>query len=58
MDEETWDSEIRNTKVDWQTLVENGIVSTLSLDVPIEGTNTTLRDYYESIKPPDITDIA
>ena len=53
MDEQSRDPNVRSVKVDWQTLVYEGKVSTGSLDVPIEGTNITLKEYYESIRPPD-----
>lgn len=39
-------------------LVDNGQVSTSSLDVEIEGMNMTLREYYEDIRPPDIEDLS
>jgi hypothetical protein len=45
-------------RVDEQILVDNGRVSTSSLDVGIEGTNITLREYYEGIRPPDLADLA
>ena len=51
MDEDTED---RLKRKDEQILVDNRVVSTSSLDIQIEGTNMTLKDYYEGIRPPDL----
>lgn len=53
MNEDSQDPATRWTALDLQTLVDNGKVSRSSLDVPIEGMNITLNDYYEGIRPPD-----
>jgi hypothetical protein len=41
-------------KTDEQVLVDNGLVSNSALDVIIEGSNQTLLEYYESIRPVEI----
>jgi hypothetical protein len=45
-------------RIDEQVLVDNYVASYSSLEVGIEGMNITLMEYYESIRPPDIDDIA
>jgi hypothetical protein len=37
--------------------VWQGVVSKTALDVEIEGMNMTLKEYYESIRPADITEL-
>lgn len=58
MDEDTRDPVIRRERTNEQILVDHGQVSTNSLDVQIEGTNMTLKEYYEDIRPPDLADLA
>jgi len=53
VDEDTQDQQLRMERVDEQILVDDGRVSLDSLMAIIEGTNTTLLDYYESIRPPE-----
>jgi hypothetical protein len=53
VDEDTQDRQLRMQRVDEQILVDNGRVSTSSLMVMIAGTNMTLLDYYEDIRPPE-----
>jgi hypothetical protein len=48
----------RIERLEEQILVDKGIVSTVSLDVQIEGTNMTLKEYYEDLRPPDLPDLA
>jgi hypothetical protein len=48
----------RIERLEEQILVDKGIVSTVSLDVQIEGTNMTLMEYYEDLRPPDLPDLA
>lgn len=47
----------RLARVDEQDLVDDGIVSTTSLDVEIEGMNITLKEYFEAQRPPDLPDL-
>jgi hypothetical protein len=58
VDEETQDPVIRMERTNKQLLVDQGQVSTTSLDVQIEGTNMTLKEYYENIRPPDLAELA
>ena len=58
MDEESHDPEVRLRRLHHQTLVDQGLVSKSALDVEIEGMNITLNEYYERIRPPDITEVA
>ena len=58
MDEETQDPAIRMERTNKQLLVDQGQVSTTSLDVQIEGMNMTLKEYYENIRPPDLAELA
>jgi hypothetical protein len=48
----------RMERINEQTLVDNGQVSTSALDVEIEGMNKTLKEYYEDIRPPDLAKLA
>jgi hypothetical protein len=58
VDEDTHDPAIRRQRTNEQVLVDHGQVSTSALDVEIEGTNITLKQYYEDIRPPDLADLA
>ena len=54
MDEDTQDRQLRMQRVDEQILVSNGRVSLNALEAVIEGTNTTLLEYYEALRPADV----
>lgn len=58
MDEDTEDPVDRMERTNEQLLVDQGQVSTTSLDVEIEGMNMTLKEYYEDIRPPDLEELA
>jgi hypothetical protein len=58
VDEETQDPVIRMARTNEQLLVDQGQVSTTSLDVEIGGMNMTLKEYYENIRPPDLAELA
>ena len=47
----------RLARVEQQVLVDEGKVSTTSLDVEIEGMNMTLAEYFEAQRPPDLPDL-
>jgi hypothetical protein len=53
VDEETQNEVGLPVRLDEQILVDNNEVSYSSLEVKIIDTNTTLREYYEGIRPPD-----
>jgi hypothetical protein len=57
VDEESHDPEVRSRRLHHQILVWQGVVSKTALDVEIEGMNMTLNEYYESIRPADITEL-
>jgi argininosuccinate lyase len=56
VDEESHDPDVRLLRVHHQMLVYQGVLSKSSLDMQIEGLNMTLNEYYESKRPPDITE--
>jgi len=58
VDEDSQDPVISMERTNEQLLVDQGQVSTTSLDVEIEGMNMTLKEYYENIRPPDLTELA
>jgi hypothetical protein len=58
VDEDTEDPVDRMERTNEQLLVDQGQVSTTSLDVEIEGMNMTLKEYYEDIRPPDLEELA
>jgi hypothetical protein len=58
VDEDLEEPALRIERVNEQTLVDDRQVSTSALDVQIEGTNMTLKDYYEEIRPPDLPELA